>query len=270
MSIENETNLNTEKTEALVETGTTIEERTNHYFFSCSEISRLEEGDNIPVGGNMSGEITTRVTADFENLRPFLNETHELAQTFKLPKLRNWLNERGQDIDERLFAVLFAFNRKYAEKYPPNPEGGEARQDIYHEKGKEIKLSTIFENNAAECVEIAALAQACLQEEGISSSYWSGDVLWKLNSDPDWYSFSEEHAFIVIHQGDKTYIYDPANPIDFESGKFPSIYTTKVDFEEEMAKMRKKFVTAQDILSGTTAYFGANNGTGITPEKHII
>ena len=178
-------------------------EKIKQLFGHCFEISKFDEGDRIPVGGEsiFSTEANIKITGDFENFKQFLTETHELAGKYDLPKLKEWLSSQKIEIDEKLFATLFAFTKKFEEKYPDNPERAEARRKIYSEKGTEIKLSDLFNANTAECAEIAALAQAYLQQEGVSSTYFGGDVLW--NKDEE---FSEEHSFVIIRQGDKVYI----------------------------------------------------------------
>lgn len=242
-------------------------EKIKQLFGHCFEISKFDEGDCIPVGGEsiFSNNADVKVIGDFENLKEFLTEVHELSNKYDLTKLKEWLDSQGIEIDEKLFAKLFAFTKKYEEKYPDNPEREEARRRIYSEKGKEIKLSDIFGANAAECAEIAALAQEYLQREGIPSTYFSGNVLW--NKDEE---FSEQHSFIIIRQGDKTYIYDPMNPTVTTQGKFPSIYTTEVIFDEEMAKKQKRFVTAKNLLSKKEAFYGTDDGTNIYTEQHIV
>jgi len=242
-------------------------EKIKQLFGHCFEISKFDEGDRIPVGGEsiFSTEANIKVTGDFENLKQFLGEAHELAGKYDLPKLKEWLGSQGIEIDEKLFATLFAFTKKFEEKYPDNPERAEARRKLYGEKGKEVKLSDIFNANTAECAEIAALAQAYLQQEGVQSTYFSGDVLW--NKDEE---FSEEHSFVIIRQGDKVYIYDPTNPTGTTSGKFPSIYTTEANFDEEMAKGQKRFVTAKNLLSKKEAFYGTNDGTNVWVEKHVV
>jgi restriction endonuclease S subunit len=160
---------------------------------------------------------------------------------------------------------LFAFTKKFEQKYPSNPECTESRKKLYAEKGKQLKLSDIFNANSAECAEIAVLAQGYLQEKGFSSSYFSGDVLWSKE-----HEFSEEHTFIIIRQGDKVYIYDPPNPTSTTSGKFPSIYIVEANFDGEMAKGQKRFVRARNILSRKEAFFGVNDGTNVVAEEHIV
>jgi len=242
-------------------------EKIKQFFGHCFEISKFDEGDRIPVGGEsiFSTEANIKITGDFESFKQFLTETHEFAGKYDLPKLKEWLSSQGIEIDEKLFATLFAFTKKFEEKYPDNPERAEARRKIYNEKGEEIKLSDLFNANTAECAEIAALAQGYLQQEGVPSTYFSGDVLWNRDEE-----FSEEHSFIIIRQGDKIYIYDPTNPVNATSGKFPSIYTTEANFDEEMAKGQKRFVAAKNLLSKKEAFYGTNDGTNVWAEKSIV
>jgi len=243
------------------------QEKVKQLFGHCFEISKFEENDRIPVGGEsiFSAEANIKVEGDFENFKEFFQETQDIANKYDLPKLKEWLSSQGIEIDEKLFAELFAFTKKFEQKYPDNPERSETRKKLYGEKGKQLKLSDIFNANSAECAEIAALAQGYLQQEKISSSYFSGDVLWNKEEE-----FSEEHSFIIIRQGEKVYIYDPANPTNTTSGKFPSLYTAEADFDEEMAKGQKRFVTARNILSKKEAFYGVNNGTNVWAEKHVV
>jgi hypothetical protein len=243
------------------------EEKIKQLFGHCFEISKFEEGDRIPVGGEsiFSSEANIKIEVDFQQFQELFQEAHEVAIKYDLPKLREWLTSQGIEVDEKLFAELFAFTKKFEQKYPDNPKSSEARKKLYSEKGKELKLSDIFNANNAECAEIAALAQGYLQQEGISSSYFSGDVLWNREEE-----FSEEHSFIIIRQGNKVYIYDPANPTGTTLGKFPSLYTTEANFDEEVAKGQKRFVTARNILSKKEAFYGVNNGTNVWAEKHIV
>lgn len=244
-----------------------IGEKTKQLFGHCFEITRFDEGDHIPVGGKsiFSTEANIKVKGDFERFNQFLTETHELADTYDLPKLKDWLRSLGIEIDEKLFAALFAFTKKFEEKYPDNSERAETRQKLYREENKEIKLSDIFDANSAECAEIAALAQGYLQREGVDSTYFSGDVLWNRD-----HEFSEEHSFIVIRQGDKVYIYDPANPVITTEGKFPSIYIIEAKFDEEMAKGQKRFVTVKNLLSNKEAFYGTSDGTNVWAERDIV
>jgi|GEM_PF-6569787 hypothetical protein len=266
MSIESENSVPTEP----------IENRITYCRPPTFLISKIGNGDLIPVGGkNMFNRVLDKeITCDLENnkLVLFLNEAHEFAQQRNLPKIREWLDTGGWDINEGLFATLFTFNKLYAKRYPTDPNGSEIREGMYRNE-KAITLSSIFERNVAECAEIAALAQVFLQNEGITSVYVGGSVLWELDLDPESFSYPEPHAFLIIHKEGHTYIYDPSNPINFEKvGYLPAIYEINgVNFEEEMIGMKgNKLITAKEIYTGRIAYFGGSDFRAISPEKDII
>ena len=242
-------------------------EKIKKLFGHCFQISKFDEGDKIPVGGEsiFSNNADIKVVGDFENLSDFFADVHELVNKYNLDELKEWLVSNGFDLDEKLFAILFAFTKKYDDRYPNNPNREDARRKIYADKSKEIKLSEIFRDNVAECAEIAALDQRYLQQEGVDSDYFSGDVLWEKD-----HPYSEQHSFIIIRRGDKTYIYDPTNPTNTTIGNFPSLYTTEAVFGEEMAKKQKRFVTSKNIFSKKEVFYGTNNGTNIYPDQHIV
>ena len=245
-------------------------EKIKKLFGHCFEISKFDEGDKIPVGGNDifsdDGGTEIEVTGDFKNFEDFFQEVHNLSKKYDLPKLKEYLTSYKVEIDEELFATLYAFTKVYEQKYPNNQQRAELRKELYRKRNeKEVKLSDVFDANIAECAEIAILAQKFLQKENISSSYFNGDILKNKNEE-----FSEEHSFVIIRQEDKTYIYDPANPTDTTQGYFPSIYTTEADFDEEMSRGEKRFITSKNILSKKEVLYGVNNGRNVEAEKHII
>jgi len=246
-------------------------ERIKHSFGHCFEVFKFENGDAIPAGGGsiFSNETDIKIAGDFESLKMFIDETHELAERYDLSKLRGWLDLVGTEIDEKLFARLLAFTEKLEVLCPENSKRLEMREELYKEKGEGIKLSDVFDKNVAACVEIATLAQVYLQEEGVCSSFFSGDVLWNEAGGED-LEFSDAHSFIVIRDSGRQYIYDPSNPTNTTAGKFPSIYTMGADFDKEMARGEKKFVTAQNILSKKEVFYGVNDFTNIIPERDIV
>lgn len=164
-----------------------------------------------------------------------------------------------------MFANLFAFTKKFEQRFPINRQANQSRWRLYREKGKEIKLSEVFAAKATECAEIAALAQGYAQSEGIPATYFSGEVLWDKG-----HEFSEPHSFIVIRQAGKTYIWDPANPLQTDQGVFPSVYLAEADFDSQVSRSQKRFVSTKNILSKRVAYFGVSNGTNILPERDIV
>jgi hypothetical protein len=243
-----------------------IEERTSRLFAHCFEIARLEEGDSIPVGGESvwSPETNIQMEGDFENFQDFFDEVLELASKYNLPKLKEWLDSQGVEMNEKTFASLFAFTKKFEEKRKENPNRASDRRMLYTER-KDLKLSDVFKGNIAECAEIAALTQAYIQKTGINSSYFSGDVLWRKDQE-----FPEAHSLIVIREGDKTYLYDPTNPTETNQGKYPSIYTTESNFDMEVRKGQKRFVSARNLLNGKEVFFGVSDGTAINPNSDIV
>lgn len=240
---------------------------TEKLFGQCFEIQRLEDNALIPIGGGsiFSDEINVNVVGDFKSLQDALQEMHDSANKYNLPELKKWLESQGVEIDEKLFATLFAFQKILEKRYPINQEGQTARERSYVQaKQKEVKLSELFANNTVACAEIAALAQYYLQHEGVTSEFFSGDVLWDKQ-----HEFSEKHSFIVIPLEGQTYIFDSANPTTTTQGVFPSIYITKPSFDEEVRKGQKRFVTATNILSKKEAFYGVNNGTNVS-EANIV
>ncbi|MCF7833887.1 MAG: hypothetical protein K9L98_02540 [Candidatus Pacebacteria bacterium] len=236
-------------------------------FDHCFEISEIAENDIIPVGGEsmFSAKVNVTAIADFENLKDFFVKTRKLAEGYNLIKIEKQLVAQGVNINPEIFAKLIAFSRSYDEQFPYNPQGANSRQKIYEEK--DIKISDVFRLNSAECAEISALAQVYLQNESIQSRYFSGEVCWNKDGEN---LESEAHSFILLEDGDKTYIYDPANPFTLPNGKFPSLYTIDKDFNSEVRQGQKRLVTAKNIISDQEAYFGVNNQTYIDPERHIV
>ena len=246
---------------------TASDKKTKKLFGHGFEITKIEEGDYIPVGGKsrFSDETDIKIEGDFSSFENFYQKIDDLIEKYKSSNLSEWLLSNKVELDEKLIIPMIAFTKAYDKIYPENPLKEAERANLYNTKREKIKLSDVFSANSAECAEIAVLAQGFLQREGISSSYFGGDVLWDKEQE-----FSEEHSFVVIRQGDKVYIYDPANPTNTISGIFPSLYAIETDFDEEMARGQKRFVTAKNIFSKKEAYYGVNNGISINPKKDII
>lgn len=240
------------------------------HFGKSLEIQNIRNGDLIPVGGSsmFSNKLDMEVVADFNNFENFFKEAHKLVVERDLLDLRQKLDSKDMDIDEKLFSVIYAFSQQLGEKYLNNPEFNGSENEInrkknYKEKGKETKLSDIFNDNNEECAEIAVLAQGFLQREGINSSYFGGEVLWGKE-----HEFGEPHSFVIIRENGKQYVYDPSNPMI--NKRFPSIYSMDKNFDEEIAKGKKIFVTAKNIRNKSEAFYGTGDMTAVYPEKHIV
>ena len=249
-------------------------EKIEKLFGHCFEIKKFENNDLIPVGGEhiFSSEADIKIIGDFDSMDKFFQEIHKFSSLVDRKRVKDYLEKQNLDIDEELFIPLYTITKALEKKLPP-PQTEEERQErerkreeLYKKyKNKEIKLSRIVNEKIAECAEISALAQYALQKENISSSYFSGDLLRSKEQE-----FSEKHTFIVIRHKGRIYIYDPANPINTTGGLFPNINIVEVNFDEEMRKGQKRFVTAKNILKERgvkDVYYGVNNMTQVSAEN---
>lgn len=242
----------------------TAPEGIEKLFGQSFEVKRLENGKPIPVGGSniFTDNFDKSVIGDVDYFNSLFQGMHSAIETYNSNNLKKWLEAQQLPIDPRLIATLTAFTKKLEDRYPITPDNAVARENMYAETsgGKEVKLSEVFESNSAECAEIAALAQYFLQDEGVDSRFFSGEVLWKKD-----YEFGEKHSFIIIRDKDKQYLFDPANPTKAQDGMYPSLYTIKADFNAEVRKGQKRFVAGTNILTKQEAYYGVGNGTNVLP-----
>ena len=249
-------------------------EKIEKLFGHCFEIKKFENNDLIPVGGEhiFSSEVDVKIIGDFDSMDKFFQGIHKFISSVDREEVKDYLEKQKLDIDEELFIPLYTITKALEKKLLP-PQTEEERQErerkreeLYKKyKNKNIKLSRIVNEKIAECAEIAALAQYALQKENISSSYFSGDLLRSKKQE-----FSEKHTFIVIHHKGRIYIYDPANPINTTGGLFPNINIVEANFDEEMRKGQKRFVTAKNILRKQgvkDVYYGVNNMTQVSAEN---
>ncbi len=237
-------------------------------FVKCFEAQKIEDGDILPVGGHnhLSGKLDIEIMVNTKDFEQFVDETYELFNGYNLSALRKSLDRYEIDISEKTYAMLIAFTKNFEKQYSDALTAEEQeRLGCYKEKNYRPKLSDLFDRRLVMCAEIATLAQIYLQKGNISSTYFHGAVLWNINDE-----FSDTHSFIIIREGGKLYIYDPANPIENTgSGTLPALYTVEADFDKEMAKGEIKFVTAENALTKKKVYFGNDDGN-VIPEKHIV
>lgn len=242
-----------------------ISNHVNRTFDHCFYLTRISNGDIVPVGGDsiFSENLNIGVTVNVEAFQGFFARVKDFIEKLDLSIGEKWLKENNIEIDVKLWAHLFSFTKIYEKYYSDASSKREKRRDLY--KKQPISLSDIFVAQSVECAEISTLAKMYFQEVGVDSSYFSGDVIWDKE-----HEFSEAHSFILLKSGDKFVIFDPTNPVNTTSGFMPSVYLTSVDFLQEMKKGIKKFISLSNLISKKTAYFGQNNGTNVWPEKDFI
>ncbi len=256
----------TELAPTLKDIGLHAPKETERLFGMNYELSRINPGDVIPIGQNiLSDQLVGSIEADLEHFNPLIQEMHDQAGKENLAEWEKWLKANNVTVDESLFAKLYAFTRILEQKYPITPDAESFRDSIYAKaKGGKVKLSEVFANGKAACAEIAILAQYYLQREGISSSFFNGEVLWEKD-----HEFADPHSFILIRNGHKQYIFDPANPLKTNHGKFPSIYTTEANFDQEVRKNHQRYLTSKNVISKKDAYYGVGNATNVLPDNII-
>jgi len=229
-------------------------------------MDRLDNGTRIPVGGKSiySGENNIFVEADFSEFDGFLREASAVSERIKNSQIMaEWLEKSG--VDRRVFAAIGGFTKVYDKSFQEEEEEAENKRKDLYTGDRPVKLSEVFSLHAQQCAEIAALGQFFLQEEGISSTYFNGAVLWDRNEE-----FAEAHTFIPIHFQGKSYIYDPTNPTKTTEGNFPSLYSVDGDFSKAMQQSKKTFARATNLLSGKEVFFGMDNGTNVVAERDIV
>jgi hypothetical protein len=230
------------------------------YYGRSFEIPHIKKDSCVPVGGSIftdNPEITMFV--DWNGLESLISEMKEIAPTYYLPELKSWLKSARIEVDEQLFAPLFAFTSAYDKRIGFDSDPSK-RFSLYRDNSP--NLSDIVKGNAAACSEIAALAQLYLQEQGIVSSYFAGEVLWNKEQE-----FGEPHAFILVNYEGKEFIFDPSNPHSARTSdgqlKIPRIH--KVDsFKEKIRKGKKTYVETINVLTKLPSWYGVGDGTSVT------
>ena len=235
---------------------------TIKYFGNGFEIPKIEEESHIPIGSKIcSNELCSFIHVDNNNLTNLLDEMNEREEGLNRDALRNNLkNSNATDVDENLFAALYAFTDIYNKKIGFNPNETE-RREAYH-KGIP-HLSQIIGNNLGMCSELSILAQLYLQEKGINSSYFNGEVVWSKDNE-----FPESHSFIHLKNG-KEYIFDPMATPKLGNGLvIPALKRVK-DFKGKLSKDKKSYIETKDIISKKSTYYGVGNHTNFN-EKFIV
>jgi hypothetical protein len=229
------------------------------YFGRSFEIPHIEKDRYIPVGGThcWTDRIDRHIFVDSDNLESLINEMKCKAAEYDKSKLKAWLESHTIDVDENLFAILYAFTDVYKNKFGFSPDL-EKSDGLY---SKESSLSRIVLEGAAACAEVSALAQLFLQSEGVNSSYFFGEVLWSEDDE-----FADAHTFIYLEHEDKEYIFDPMNPHvrTAEGGEIFIPRLQKVEgFKDKVSGNRKTYVETRSVLSGSTAFYGVGDGKNV-------
>jgi len=237
------------------------------YFGKSFEIPHIERDSYIPVGGTnqLTDEIDVKAFVDGNGLESLVQEMRDTAPKYDRTKLKAWLESGHIDVDENLFATLYAFTNVYNQRVGFKSDSTK-RSEIYHNGSP--KLSDVVLGNAAECAEIAAVAQLYLQEEGIDSTYFSGEVLWNK----EW-EFAEAHTFVPLKFNGQEYIFDPANPHKTSSTDGTEMLMPRIqkveNFRDKVGQGKKAYVETTSVLNQSPAWYGVGNGTNVSERDFV-
>jgi hypothetical protein len=231
---------------------------------------KLENGDELPIGGSMfSEDLTIKLQLNFNDFNEQLENYHSPYKvsevyTQKGKNIIDWLAKIESKVDPYLFFVANTVQGKV-----------QALMDIKKEKiVSDLERKAKFKDDKAKltdlkgiamCAEQASLGSYLLQnilENGYSSSYMSG--VETLSPDGE----LNNHSFIVLkNQELKTYIFDIARPRSKDN--LPRILETDVPFNYELFNSTKNLlVGATEVLEGGKMYFGV--GHPMLEQKPII
>lgn len=232
-------------------------------------ISNIKNNDRILIGGSFYGKLDLAVIADTDNFAKLFQTAAKNAQIFtNNDGMQKWLRGLAPDFNAETFAHLCAFDNVLRKMYPELSAHPDKRNFFYD--GSDKTLSEAVNAGVCQCAEIAVLAQAYLQQQGIESKYFGGELLHSANDE-----FGEPHSFITLKTSGQDYIYDPANPLPSKNLCLPRIATIEAtplqqaQFEAKIhsgGNMRNcAFLETKDILTKSSRYYGCGDGMNIFP-----
>ena len=241
---------------------------------------RLQDGEDLPVGGNTvfdAEKLTAKCKLDFksfnEKLEDFTKEHVDNLYERNKEGLLEWLEEVGSDVDPYLYYVVAQVQWKMqkllgVDKNDPLNTGTEGiqrnvdRVDTYADS-KTPKLSEL--KGKTMCAERAALGQYLLQKIGIVSSYVSGITMRNAENVDE---YPDNHSFIVLNgqsNNEETYIFDISRPRSQQN--MPRLLKTDVPMNYELLQGKNDLlIGANEVLQGGRLYFGV----GSAAQEHNI
>lgn len=200
------------------------------------------------------------IVADTENLESVFNAADAFFEKIKWNNLCAEMEKSAVTLDPVLFGHLFSFQAAMQRgEYAPGNSDATARRLDHYKKSPAV-LSEIFADKCAECVEMALAAQAYLIPRGYDAAFISGNVHWHKNG--EFLEFNEPHSFLLMHGGEGSFIYDPANPLIFDGAQaVPSVYSIPAGMLgawENRASTEAAFMHLKNMISKKDALFGMN------------
>ena len=216
-------------------------------------------GDTIKVGetANLTiDKIPEELQKTFEKMREIVNRQANNPDNAKL------LKQQHITMSQLLFTHLFVFAKVIAETFPNLGCRDNSRQSFYA-NNPTAKLSELFDKHLFQCAEYATIAQLYLQSVGIDSEYVGGEYIGNKN-----WEFGEQHQFVIIHENDIDYVFDPANN---NAGAKPNISIVELSPEQKVKiqarlltnKRKCAFFETRDILTNRKTFYGYGDGANI-------
>ena len=265
------------------------------YYGKSFETRYIETGSYVPAFGRLlSDEYGVGALVDGDNLESLVREMKDAASRYDRAGLKTWLKSGNIDVDENLFTILLAFTSVYDEHFGFEPDPAK-RAEIYAGKvtgnasinftsydlitdeilaynaANPPKLSELLTANAAQCSEVAALAQLYLQEEGsVDSTFFAGEAIF-FNKETE---FADGHAFIPLKFNGHEYIFDPVNPhralSNSDGAEFllPRIQEVE-NFREKMGQGKRAYVETSSVLDQSRVWYGTGDGSSVL-ERHFV
>ena len=216
-------------------------------------------GDTIKVGetANLTiDKIPEELQKAFEKMREIVNRQANNPDNAKM------LKQHQIPMSQLLFTHLFVFAKVIAETFPNLGCRDNGRQSFYA-KNPIAKLSELFDKHLFQCAEYATIAQLYLQSVGVDSEYVGGEYM----SNKNW-EFGEQHSFVIIHENDIDYVFDPANN---NAGAKPNISIVEMTPEQNVkiqakllaGKRKAAFFETRDIITNRKTFYGYGDGANV-------
>lgn len=209
-------------------------------------------GDTIKVG-QMAYLTVDKIPAElqkaFEKIRESVNQHANNSDNAKL------LERHRIPMSQFLFTHLFAFAKVIDETFP-DLGCKDGRRQSFYAKHSTANLSELFDKHLFQCAEFAIIAQLYLQSIGVDSEYVGGEYLENANIE-----FGDQHSFVIIHEKDIDYVFDPAN--NNECAK-PNISVIELSPGQKMKlqarllthKRKAAFFETRDIITNRQYFYG--------------
>ena len=216
-------------------------------------------GDTIKVGSTANltiDKIPEALQKAFEKMREIVKRQANNTDNAKL------LKQQNITMSQSLFTHLFVFAKVIAETFPNLGCKDNKRQSFYA-KNTTAKLSELFDKHLFQCAEYATIVQLYLQSVGVDSEYVGGEYIGNKN-----WEFGEQHSFIIIHENNIDYVFDPANN---NAGAKPNISIIELSPEQKVKiqarlltnKRKCAFFETRDIITNRKTFYGYGDGANV-------